>query len=121
MTAVVWVAVFAIGGAGSVLRLVVGDIVMTRRGRDFPYGTLVVNLSGSLVLGLLAGIALSHDGTLLAGTAAIGSYTTFSTWLLETERLTVDRSRSSAVLNVVVSLVLGVAAAALGKAIGGAL
>ena len=56
---------------------------------------------------------------LLGGTAAVGSYTTFSTWMLETERLAEERQHRRAVANVVVSLVLGVAAAALGRLIGG--
>ena len=91
------------------------------RGRDFPFGTLAINLSGALILGFLTGLALSHDEALLAGTAAVGSYTTFSTWMFETERLAEDRELGRAVANVVVSLVLGVAAAALGNWIGGRL
>jgi fluoride exporter len=117
----VWVGVFLIGGAGSVLRFVVDGAVARRWGRDVPYGTLVVNLSGSVLLGFITGLALSADGALLAGTAAVGSYTTFSTWMFETERLTEDREAVGAVLNVLVSLVLGVAAAAAGKAMGAGL
>jgi CrcB protein len=118
MSALVWVGVFVIGGAGSVLRFVIDAAVASRQGRDFPYGTLVVNVSGAAVLGLVTGLVLSHDGALLAGTAAVGSYTTFSTWMFETERLTEERQFGSAAMNVAVSLALGVAAAALGKAIG---
>jgi CrcB protein len=118
MTVLVWFGVFLIGGAGSVLRFVVDGAIASRRGRDFPYGTLAVNLSGSVALGLVTGLALSHDGALLAGTAAVGSYTTFSTWMFETERLTEERESGAAALNVVVSIVLGVAAAAVGRAIG---
>ena len=102
------------------LRFLVDGAVSSRAGRTFPYGTLVVNLSGALVLGLLTGLALSGDEALLAGTAAVGSYTTFSTWMLETQRLTEERQVRSAGLNMVVSLVLGVAAAAVGQAIGAA-
>jgi CrcB protein len=79
---------------------------------------MAVNLSGAVILGLLAGLALSDTQALLAGTAAVGSYTTFSTWMLETQRLTEERQHLRAVLNVVVSLVLGVAAAELGHLIG---
>lgn len=118
MTAAVWVAAFFIGGAGSVLRFVVDGAVASRRGRDFPYGTLAVNLSGSAILGLVTGLALSNNAGLLAGTAAVGSYSTFSTWLFETERLTEERQTGSAALNLVMSVGLGVAAAAIGKAIG---
>lgn len=121
MSALVWAAVILIGGAGSVLRFYVDGLVSAASGRDFPYGTLVVNLSGAVILGLLAGLALGHDAALLAGTAAVGSYTTFSTWMLETQRLTEERQYRRAAANIVVSLVLGVAAAALGRLIGGAL
>ena len=105
-------------GAGSLLRFYVDGIVAAASGRDFPYGTLVVNLSGAVVLGLLTGLALGGDAALLAGTAAVGSYTTFSTWMLETQRLTEERQHRKAVANIVVSLVLGVAAAELGRLIG---
>jgi len=121
MSVLVWAAVVVIGGAGSVLRFVVDRAVASRAGRDFPFGTLVINLSGALILGFLTGLALSHDQALLAGTAAVGSYTTFSTWMFETERLAEDRAVGLAAANVVVSLVLGVAAAALGNWIGGRL
>ncbi len=82
---------------------------------------MVINLSGAAVLGLLAGLALSDTQSLLAGTAAVGSYTTFSTWMLETQRLTEERQHLKAVLNIVVSLALGLAAAELGRLIGTAL
>jgi CrcB protein len=118
MSAGVWVAVTLIGGAGSVLRFYVDGIVASASGRDFPYGTLVVNLSGAVLLGLITGLALGGSAALLAGTAAVGSYTTFSTWILETQRLTEERQYRKAVLNIVVSLVLGVAAAELGRLIG---
>ena len=118
MTVLLWVAVVLIGGCGSVLRFVVDGTVGSLLGRDFPYGTLVVNTSGAAILGLLAGLALPEHQALLAGTAAIGSYTTFSTWMLETQRLDEEREHRLAVANLVVSLVLGLAAAALGRWIG---
>ncbi len=100
------------------LRFYVDGIVAVGVGRDFPYGTLAVNLSGAVVLGLITGLAVGGDAALLAGTAAVGSYTTFSTWMLETQRLTEERQYRKATLNIVVSLVLGVAAAELGRLIG---
>ena len=118
MSILVWVAVVLIGGAGSVLRFYADGLVGSAFRAGFPYGTLVVNLSGAVVLGLLTGLALAGNAWLLAGTAAVGSYTTFSTWILETERLTEERQYRKALLNIVVSLVLGVAAAALGRLIG---
>ena len=63
-------------------------------------------------------LALSPHVALLAGTAFVGSYTTFSTWMLETQRLTEERQHGKAAVNVVLSLAAGVAAAAAGRLIG---
>jgi fluoride exporter len=118
MSIVLWAAVVLIGGAGSVLRFLADGAVTGAAGRDFPLGTLAVNVSGAVVLGLLAGLALGHDEALLAGTAAVGSYTTFSTWMLETQRLTEERQHNKAVVNVALSMAAGVAGAAAGRLIG---
>lgn len=118
MSVLVWTGVVVIGGLGSVLRFLVDGAVGSRLGRDFPFGTLVVNISGAVILGLIAGLAVEEDAALLAGTAAVGSYTTFSTWMLETQRLAEEREIRGAVINVIASLALGIAAAAAGKAIG---
>ena len=118
MNALVCAGVVLIGGCGSVLRFAVDGVIGARLGRAFPFGTLVVNVSGAMILGLVTGLALGEDGALLAGTAAVGSYTTFSTWMFETQRLTEERQHRSAALNIVVSLVLGVGAAAVGRWIG---
>ena len=118
MSIVLWAAVVLIGGAGSVLRFLADSVVAGTAGRDFPLGTLAVNVSGAVILGLLTGLALGHYEALLAGTAAVGSYTTFSTWMLETQRLTEERQHGKAAVNVVLSLVAGVAAAAAGRLIG---
>jgi CrcB protein len=114
----IWAAVILIGGAGSVIRFLADGLVASAVGRDFPFGTLAVNVSGAMILGLLTGLALGHDQALLAGTAAVGSYTTFSTWMFETDRLAEERQFRRAAANVIVSLVLGVTAAALGRLIG---
>ena len=118
MTALVWAGVVVLGGVGAVLRFLVDGSVSARAGRAFPYGTLVVNLSGAFVLGLLAGLALGRDAALLAGTATVGAYTTFSTWMFETQRLGEDRQARYLLANVLVSLVAGLAVAALGRWIG---
>lgn len=118
MNPLVWVGVVVLGGFGAVLRFLVDGAVASRAGRTFPYGTLLVNLSGSLGLGLISGLALAPDAALLAGTATVGAYTTFSTWMFETQRLGEDRQVGNLAANVVVSLGLGVAAAALGRLVG---
>jgi len=91
MTLAIWAGVVVIGGVGAVLRFLVDRTVSARAAGSFPYGTLVVNLSGALLLGVLSGLALSPHLALLAGTAFVGSYTTFSTWMLETQRLAEER------------------------------
>jgi len=113
--------VLALGGTGAVLRFLVDGRVSVRTGRLFPYGTLVVNLSGAVLLGLVTGLALDHDVALLAGTATVGSYTTFSTWMFETQRMAEDRQITGPVANLAVSAVLGLGAAALGRLVGVAL
>lgn len=118
MSVLVWAGVIILGGCGAVLRFFADGVVSSATGRDFPYGTLAVNVSGAVLLGLLTGLALSADTALLAGTAVVGSYTTFSTWMLETQRLAEERQHRKVVLNIVVSLVLGILAAALGRLIG---
>jgi CrcB protein len=118
VSALLWAAVVLIGGAGSVVRFLADGVVTASAARDFPLGTLAVNVSGAVILGLITGLALGQDEALLAGTAAVGSYTTFSTWMLETQRLTEERQHGKAVVNVIASLAAGVAAAALGQLIG---
>jgi fluoride exporter len=119
VTALTWVAVAAVGGCGAVARFLFDGFVGTRLGKSLPFGTFAVNISGAFLLGLLDGLALSGNTMLIAGTATIGAYTTFSTWMLETQRLAEERQHGKAVLNVVASLALGIGAAALGQLIGG--
>jgi CrcB protein len=119
MSASVWIAVAALGAFGAVARLLVEDVVSSRLPLTFPVGTLAVNLSGTFVLGLLTGIALTGNELVLAGGATIGSYTTFSTWMLETHSLVEDGRVRAAVTNVLVSIAVGLGAVALGRTIGG--
>lgn len=113
-----WIGVGLLGGCGAVARFLVDGIVSSRSGGRLPWGTFVVNLSGAATLGVLTGLAFKGDDLLLAGTAVIGSYTTFSTWLFETHRLAEDDEWLAPALNVLTSLVVGVLAVALGRAIG---
>ena len=115
MTVAIWAGVMLIGGLGSVARFMVDRAVARRAVRSFPFGTLAVNISGAVLLGFISGLTLSHHAALLAGTAFVGAYTTFSTWMLETQRLTEERQIWPAGANLVVSVVLGVAAAMLGQ------
>ena len=119
MRVLVWAGVALLGGVGALLRFAVDGFVAEHAGGEFPWGTFVVNISGAFVLGLLAGAALHGDALLLAGTAVLGSYTTFSTWMLETHRLAEEGDLMLALVNVVASLAAGVGAAELGRLIGG--
>jgi CrcB protein len=118
VTAWAWLGVAALGGAGAVLRFVVDRVVSARAGTSFPYGTLLVSLSGSFVLGVVVGLSLEGDEYVLVATALLGSYTTFSTWMYETQRMAEDGESAAPALNIAVSLLLGIAAVAAGRAIG---
>lgn len=114
-----WAGVGLLGGVGAVARFAIGTAVARRTAGWFPYGTLVVNLSGSALLGLVAGLALHGDALTLVAGGLLGSYTTFSTWMLDSERLAEHHSDRALVANLVGSLLLGLAAVALGRALGG--
>lgn len=118
MTFGTWVLVGLLGGIGAIARFVVDGLVDERVAGQFPWGTFIVNLSGAALLGGLAGAAVTGNAQVLAGTATLGSYTTLSTWMLETHRLAADDQRAIATANLVGSLLIGFAAIAAGHAIG---
>ncbi len=118
MNAFVWIGVVLCGGVSSIARFLLDGLVSQRAGRELPVGTFVVNISGAFLLGLLTGLAVTGNALILAGTATVGSYTTFSTWMLETNRLREDGEFRGATGNVVLSLLLGLGAIALGRLIG---
>lgn len=117
----IWIGVLLAGGVGAMLRFLVDGAVARRAGTSFPLGTLAVNISGATLLGFLGALALDGYAALLAGTALVGSYTTFSTWMLETQRLGEERQVITATANVVVSMALGIGATLLGQWTGGLL
>lgn len=114
-----WVALGA--AVGAPVRYLVDRAVRSRHDWVFPWGTLLVNVAGSLLLGFLA--ALPADGAVLAvaGTGFCGALTTYSTFSYETLRLLQDRARLLAALNVGTSLVAGLGAAYCGMALAQAL
>jgi fluoride exporter len=121
MSLPVWIGVAVIGSLGALARFHVDGMVQRLARSAFPFGTLVINVSGSFVLGLLTGAAVTGNAMTLAGTAAIGAFTTFSTWMLESQRLAEDGEIALAVRNVLLSLLLGIGAALLGWQLGAAL
>jgi fluoride exporter len=121
MSALVWFGIALLGGVGALLRFRIDAVVQIRSGGEFPLGTLAVNLAGAFCLGLLTGLAVVGNALLLAGTATLGSFTTFSTWMLETERLAEEGEERLAAADVAVSFAGGLAAAILGWLLGAAL
>jgi CrcB protein len=114
------VVAVAIGAAvGGVLRYVVGQLFLQRFGPGFPYGTLFINVSGSLCIGIVAQLAATRAfgmtpfTRVLLATGVLGGYTTFSTFSLDAITL-LDESVFPALLYVASSVVLGFAAAAAG-------
>lgn len=120
MSALELLAVAGLGGLGAVARFAIDGAISARTG-PFPLGTLIINLTGAFLLGLLVGLGARSELLLLAGTATLGSYTTFSTWMLESQRLGEDGETRLLAMNVAVSLLAGLAIVALGRAIGGLL
>ena len=121
MSALVVLAVGLVGGLGAVARFGMDGAVGSRVGGGFPFGTLAVNLSGSLLLGLLVGAAVSGDSYRIAATGFVGAFTTFSTWAFESHRLGEDGDLPLGALNFAVSLALGILAAWAGRQLGAAL
>ena len=109
-----WALVAVAGGAGATVRHAVDRFVATRARPPFPFGIFIVNVSGSFLLGLLVGAAASGWTLQLLGTAFLGSYTTFSTWMLDTDRLARDHPPRHAFLNLALPQTVGLLAAALG-------
>lgn len=115
--------VVAVGGfVGAPSRYLVDRAINRRVESDLPWGTFLVNISGSFLLGLLTGLSLSHHlssvAKALLGTGFCGAYTTFSTFSFETVRLLEVGQILEAAGNVVASVLVGLAGAALGLAIG---
>jgi CrcB protein len=117
---VIWYV--ALGGAvGSVIRYIVGLAVQSRSGLDFPVGTLLVNLSGCLLLGFLihyalAAPAITPELRALLTTGLCGGYTTFSTFSYETVTLMQDGDWRRATLYVGLSVAGSILAVMLGIA-----
>lgn len=118
MSWIAWVGVAVLGGFGALARFGLTLFVADRLHPHFPLGTLAVNVSGAFLLGFLAGTSLGGDGRLVLGAGALGAYTTFSTWMLETQRLGEMGKQRVAVTNVLLSIVLGLGAVALGRLVG---
>lgn len=118
MSTAVWLGVLLLGGVGATGRFLLDALIGERAGRGFPLGTFTVNVTGALLLGVLTGLAARGNLLVLAGGATLGSYTTFSTWMLESQRLAEDTQILRSIINLLLSLAVGLGAVALGRTIG---
>ena len=116
-----WIGVGAFGALGAYARFRVSETVRARRPGVFPLGTFAVNLSGGFALGLLTGLAVHGDALLVLGTGFLGAYTTFSTWMVEAQRLGEDGERATMWLYLLGSMVAGLATTGIGWLIGEAI
>jgi CrcB protein len=117
---IVWVGLA--GSVGAAARFVVDGTVRSRVTSRVPVGTIVINLTGSLLLGFLTGLVVFHRApsalTLVAGTGLCGGYTTFSTASFETVRLLQQGELASAGINLGLTVGGTLVAAAAGMALG---
>lgn len=122
MSVAVVLALGAAGGLGSVVRFMLDGAIRARRPGPVPVGTMTINISGSFLLGLVAGLvlaaALPPAWTLIGGTGFLGGYTTFSTASSETVRLLQAGRVGAALVSGVGTALAALAAAAVGFAIG---
>ena len=120
MTPIAWPAFVAAGAGGAVARYLLDRAVADRTAGAFPWGTFVINVTGSFLLGVITGLALHHGlsrtSRIVLGTGFCGAYTTFSTFSFETVRLVEEGALAEAFRNAAGTFVAGAAAAALGLA-----
>ncbi|MCU1525261.1 MAG: CrcB protein [Microbacteriaceae bacterium] len=122
MNALTFLLLSFAGGVGAAARLLIDGLIRSRVATAFPLGTTIINVTGSFLLGLITGLALSRllpgDLQLILGAGLMGGYTTFSTASFETIRLIQSRRYRAALVNGLGMLVAAVAVAGLGLWIG---
>ncbi|QMU97033.1 CrcB family protein [Microbacterium esteraromaticum] len=119
MSPLVFLLASACGGLGAATRYLVDIGVARLTGSRFPWGVMVINITGSLLLGVVIGML--PGAALVVGGGFLGGYTTFSTAMIDAISLWRDGEQRAAVFDVVGMLVLSLAAAGAGLALGGAL
>jgi len=116
-----WVGFVIAAAVGAPVRYLVDGAIAERAEGVFPWGTFVINASGSLLLGALTGLGLYHAfpkvPKVILGTGFCGSYTTFSTFTYETVELLEEGALNEAARNALGTLIVGAGAAALGLAL----
>lgn len=116
----IWALTGLAGGTGAVTRFLADRWLTSRIRLSWPFATLIINVSGSFMLGLLTGWCASRSGfdawATVLGTGLLGGYTTFSAASVETMRLLRDRRALAACVHASVMLASSFAAASLGWA-----
>ena len=117
-----YIVVFAGGGIGSVARFILATWIGQRWGKSFPLGTLVINITGSFLIGFLMTLMAERfienpQWRLLLVVGGLGGYTTFSTFQYETGMLVMDGEIGYAALNAVLSVAVGFIALKLGEVV----
>lgn len=111
-----WALLAVLGGVGAVARLIIGSLVVKRfPGHDLPLGTLFVNLTGAALLGLLVGSSLGGTALYIVSVGLLGSYSTFSSWMVEAALETEWGRRRLAIAYLTFSLLAGFAAVVAGR------
>jgi fluoride exporter len=117
----IWLAFLIAAAIGAPARYLLDGFVQARTGGELPWGTCVINITGSFLLGLLSGLVLYQsfpvEARLVLGTGFCGAYTTFSTFTFETLRLAEGGTRRGAVGNILLNTAGGLLAAAAGLAV----
>ena len=121
MSAPAWIAVGLLGGLAAAARFALDAEIAARARTPFPLGIFVVNVGGAFLLGLAAGAGLEGEALVIVAGGAIGSFTTFSTWILDSHRLRAAGRARPAGLNIGLSIAAGFAAVTLGHWLGGGL
>lgn len=110
------------GGVGAIIRFTLDGLIMSRVRGGYPWGTFVINSTGSLLLGFLTGLSdsslLDAPWLFIIGGGVMGGYTTFSTAMVDTVHMLQKRTYGRALWNSVGELVVAVAVAVIGLAIG---
>ena len=121
MSPLAWAGFVIAAGVGAPLRYLLDGAIAERAEGVFPWGTFVINASGSLVLGVLTGLGLYHAfpkaPKVILGTGFCGAYTTFSTFTYETVELLEEGALNEAARNALGTILVGAGAAALGLAL----
>jgi len=122
MSPLLFVLLSLAGGIGAATRFALDGVIRSRAGESLPWGTILINVTGSFLLGLVTGMVGQHllagSAQLVLGTGFLGGYTTFSTASLETVRLLQAGRRRDGIVNALGTLVAATTSAAIGLLLG---